>query len=221
MDKFKFDPGGYLICRSRRFMFVVIAKNASTSLKRLVHSLDYPGQEPLSETEAIHEFFGYSFDGKTRIPLTSTEPPEAAECTRFAVYRDPVERFLSVYNDKASPERLAGKAVRKYFASCGVIDSDIDTFLHFTESELQKSDPLLQDEHLRLQSSFYEPGNVDWIVPIEGLDSFLMKHLDIDTGRRYNKSGQTTQLTESQRNILNVLYKNDYDIRNAVNFYKP
>ena len=221
MDKFKFDPGGFMICKSRRFMFVVIAKNASTSLKRLVHSLDYPGQEPLFDTEAIHEFFGYSLDGKTRIPLISNERPATHEYTRFAVYRDPVERFLSVYNDKVSPARSAGKAVRKYFASCGVIDSDIDTFLCFTENELQKSDPLLQDEHLRPQSSFYEPENVDWVVPIESLDSFLMKHLDIDTGSRYNKSGQTTHLTEAQLNILNTLYKDDYDILKAENFYKP
>ena len=69
--EFKFDPGGFIVCQSRRSMFVVIAKNASTSLKRLVHSLDYLEHEALIDTEAIHEFFGYSFENHARIPLTT------------------------------------------------------------------------------------------------------------------------------------------------------
>ena len=79
----------------------------------------------------------------------------------------------------------------------------------------------MQDEHLRPQSFFYEPEDVDWVVPLENLDSFLMKHLDIDTGYRYNKSIQITYLTESQRNMIKTLYRSDYEILNAENLYRP
>jgi len=202
-------------------MFVVIAKNASTSLKRMVHMLDYPEQERLSETEDIHRFFGYSIDGKARIPLTSATQPATSEYTRFAIYRDPVERFLSVYNDKVSPTRSPGKAFRQYFAAHGVIDSDINTFLQFTERELQKSDPLLQDEHLRPQSFFYDPRILDWVVPIDYLDAFLMEQLNIDTGRRFNKSGHALSLTRKQTDKLTSIYKDDFDILNAANLYHP
>ena len=61
-EAFRFDPGGYIICESKRFMFVVIAKNATTTLKRLVHSLDHPGDNPIQDTEKVRSagfFFRY------------------------------------------------------------------------------------------------------------------------------------------------------------------
>ena len=202
-------------------MFVVIAKNASTTLKRLVHSLDYPEHEPLTGTEAIHEFFGYSFDNQARVPLTASSKSCASGYTTFAVYRDPVERFLSIYYDKVSPTRSPDKSLRGYFSTNGLIDADMETFIRFTEQELQKDSPLLQDEHLRRQSSFYDPSSVDLIVPLEKLDSFLIEHLNIDTGRHFNKSGHTTTLPRKQRDMLITLYKDDYKLLDAENLYCP
>jgi hypothetical protein len=220
---FEFDPGGFLVCHSKQFMFVVIAKNASTTLKRLVHSLDYPEHKSISDTEEIHEFFGYSYDNKLRVPLTESNIYHSSRYTRFAVYRDPVERFLSVYYDKVSPLRSSGKPVRKYFSASGIIDADIDTFLDFTEMELQKENSLLQDEHLRRQSSFYEPSNVDFIVPLEELNTFLIEHLDINTSGYFNKSSRSasTRITEKQKEILELLYKDDYELLKAMNVYYP
>ena len=77
------------------------------------------------------------------MPLTESTISHSARYTRFAVYRDPVERFLSVYYDKVSPLRSPGKPVRKDFSASGIIDADIDTFLDFTEMELQKENSLL------------------------------------------------------------------------------
>ena len=204
-------------------MFVVIAKNASTTLKRLVHSLDYPEHEPISDTEEIHEFFGYSYDNKVRMPLTESSKYRSSRYIKFAVYRDPVERFLSVYCDKVSPLRSPGKPVRKYFSVSGIIDADIDTFLDFTGVELKKDNSLLQDEHLRRQSSFYEPSSVDFIVPLERLNSFLIEHLDINTSGYFNKSSRTVSvnLTGKQKVILESLYKDDYELLKAINIYKP
>jgi hypothetical protein len=220
---FEFDPGGFLLCNSKKFMFVVIAKNASTTLKRLIYSLDYPDAGPISDTEETHEYFGYSYDNKVRIPLTESSKYSSSRYLRFAIYRDPVERFLSVYYDKVSPLRSPGKPVRKYFAENGVINADIDKFLAFTERELQKENWLLQDEHLRCQSSFYEPSSVDFIVPLERLNSFLNEHLGIKGSRYFNKSSYSasTSLHVKQKEILEYLYRDDYELVKAMNIYQP
>jgi hypothetical protein len=202
-------------------MFVVIAKNASTTLKRLVYEVDYPDRGPIKDTEGIHEFFGYSKCGKSRVPLVDGSKYHASGYLRFAVYRDPVERFLSVYYDKVSPLREKNKPVRKYFALSNVIGVSIDTFIDFTEKELAKEDPMDQDEHLRCQSACYEPSSVDFIVPIEQLDLFLLDELGIETKGAFNrsKSGAVTKLNQLQKGRVESLYAKDYTLLNAKNCY--
>lgn len=204
-------------------MFVVIAKNASTTLKRLVYELDYPGMDPITDTEEIHDFFGYSQHGKSRVSLVDGPRYHALGYLRFAVYRDPLERFLSVYYDKVSPRRDKSKPVRKYFSLSSVIDVDIDTFIDFAQEELVKEDPLHQDEHLRRQSAFYEPSSVDFIVPIEGLDLFLFEELGIRTRGAFNKSksNMTTKLNALQRSRVESIYAQDYVLLQAKNAYLP
>lgn len=218
-----FDQGGFIVCHSRRFMFVVIAKNASTTLKRLVYEFDYPGMDPITDTEEIHEFFGYSQCGKSRAPLVDGPKYHALGYLRFAVYRDPVERFLSVYYDKVSPRRDKSKTVRKYFSFRSVIDVDIDTFIDFAQEELAKEVPLYQDEHLRRQTAFYEPSCVDFIVPIEWLDLFLFEELGIGTRGAFNKSKNdaVTKLNALQKSRVESIYDQDYVLLQAKNAYLP
>ena len=204
-------------------MFVVIAKNASTTLKRLVYSLDHPAAEPITDTEKVHECFGYSYDGEVRIPLTDGEKYGTSVYIKFAVYRNPVERFLSVYYDKVSPQRSSQNVARRYFSDCGVIGSNLDTFIEFTERELKKDSSLLQDEHLRRQSAFYHPSNVDYIVPIEVLNTFLHERLGINIREYSNRSSRSEHsiLTVTQKDQIKALYKDDYDLLMAGNVYQP
>jgi hypothetical protein len=220
---FEFDPGGFLICHSKRFMFVVIAKNASTTLKRLVYALDHPEAVPLADTEEVHEYFGYSFDSEVRIPLADGKNYHSSKYLKFAVYRNPIDRFLSVYYDKVSPQRSSQTVVRTYFSKCHIIDSDLDTFIKFTEKELKKDNTLLQDEHLRRQASFYNPSSVDYIVPIEGLDTFLIERLGIKKRGYLNRSvrAKHSTVTVKQKGLLESLYKEDYDLLKAGNIYQP
>ena len=104
-----------------------------------------------------------------------------------------------------------------------MIDADIDTFLKFTRVELKKNDVLLQDEHLRRQSSFYKPVNVDFIVPLESLDSFLTEHLSVNTSGYFNRSipAKASRVSEKQQYELELLYREDYELLKSMNIYSP
>jgi hypothetical protein len=198
----------------------VIAKNASTTLKQLVYSLDYPDRKPPADTDAIHDAFGYRLDNKTRISLKDASQPSFADYTKFAVFREPADRLLSVYYDKVSPNRAPGKPVRKYFFQQEILDSDIDAFLSFTERELGKPDSLQQDEHLRRQASFYSASSVDHIVPLRLLHSFLDQHLGLGVEIFSNTSARPPVfLTKHQEGVIKALYHTDYKLLECANVY--
>lgn len=87
---------------------------------------------------------------------------------KFAVWRDPVERLVSCYKFFCLE-----KENRYYFRYLDLYgDNSFDRFMEFVRFELGKTNPLYQDEHIRRQSDYYSPEDVDYIVPIKFLNRF-------------------------------------------------
>lgn len=162
----------FCIMEEYRAAFVVISKNAVTTLKNITI---YAKEGAIPEDEfATHDYIGYSPYNGFLVPVDEMPPYEAlyGKYLKFAVWRDPVKRLVSVYRCF-----MLEKARRVYFNYLGLYTNpSFERFMQFVEFELQKENPLYQDEHIRRQSDYYSKEDVDYIVPVEELDDFLIAH---------------------------------------------
>lgn len=193
--------------------FVCISKNASTYLKNIsIYTKE--GDMQLSENE-IHNRVGYSPQNGYLIPVSEISRYEDTygKLLKFAVWRDPVERLISSYK-----WFLLEKNWRVYFNWLSLYeDKSFERFLTFVEFELGKSNPKMQDEHIRRQVDYYNVLDVDYIIHIDELNDFLVQNgipiLD-------NKNNQTRKdkvvITPSQINKIKKMYRDDYSLLNHV-----
>jgi len=203
-------PNFFFVCESRRFLFISISKNACTTLKHLSYELDTGHPFACVDPWEIHDHFGYApvpgciIDRRDRAQLA-----QLADYTRFVVYRDPTERFLSAYADKVQP----GSVGADFFVKSGLIGLPLDPFLDVVQEVLSLRDPLLIDEHLRPQHLCFEPADVDFVVPIQHLTRFLEERFGVAPKRRFN-AGRTPppEATAHQRERIRDLYHRDYEI---------
>lgn len=188
--------------------FVIIAKNASSHLKNLLaYSLYgfYPNQND------VHSLVGYDDSSTYLCPVSKMQENENefGKILKFAVWRDPVERLVSCYK-----YFCLEKANNFYFRYLDLYnDNSFDRFMEFVRFELSKSNPFYQDEHIRRQSDYYRPEDVDYIVPIYKLNQFLeeygvpvFKKSVIETSAKF----QLTDLNHIEE--IKELYKTDYEI---------
>lgn len=203
-------PNLFFVCESRRFLFLSISKNACTTIKHLIYELDTGHPFACEDPWEIHDQMGYAavpgrvIDRRDRAQLAAL-----ADCTRFTVYRDPVERLLSAYADKIPP----GSVGADYFVKRGLVGMALDPFLDVVEQVLSLSDPLLMDEHLRPQHLCFAPGDVEFVVPIEHLTRFLAQRFGARPTRRFNAGrAKPPEISARQRDRIRELYHRDYEI---------
>ncbi|WP_455592710.1 sulfotransferase family 2 domain-containing protein [Bacteroides sp.] len=200
----------FCIIEKYRVAFVVISKNAVTTLKNIAIYAKLGG---VPEYENLtHEYIGYTPANGFLIPISEMPAYEAkhGKHLKFAVWRDPMERLVSVYRCF-----VLQQARRNYFLYLGLYkDNSFERFMQFVEFELQKVDPLYQDEHIRRQSDYYSPEDVDYIVPVEKLDQFLEEHGLPTLEEKSNESFLPFKL-ENEEYIKQIKewYKLDYEIK--------
>lgn len=203
----------FCIIEKYRAAFVVIAKNAVTTLKNIAIYAKLGG---IPKYENItHDYIGYTPANGFLVPISEMPAYEAnhGKYLKFTVWRDPVERLVSTYRCF-----ILQQAKRYYFIYLGLYkDNSFERFMQFVEFELQKTDPLYQDEHIRKQSDYYSPEDVDYVVPVEKLDQFLKEHgLPILDGKS-NESFIPFKLeNEEYIEKIKEWYKRDYQI--ALNY---
>ncbi len=188
--------GNYYLLNARRgWACVCVSKNACTSLKKA--ALVDAGIAA-DDKAAIHDGIGYCDLSPFLRPVSSGKPPGYAS---FAVWRDPVERFLSTYVHFA-----IDRSYQRNFAT--VADLDLDGWIAYTESMLSGL-PMDHDEHLRRQSDYYSPQDVDLILPIWALNRYFA---DQGWGQlaRINASSCCYDASSSQRERIRRLYEQDY-----------
>jgi len=207
---------GAIPCYSKKFLFIHLPKNGVSSLKKIVAKLD-DGKE--LKGLAIHDYFGYKNEGNKRIETSEIDDQRFDSFVKFAVYRDPVERLISLYLDKVSPLRNKEKVNRRYFESVNLIGVNFSSFFRFTKRELKKQ-IAFQDEHIRKQSDNYKPEDVDYIVPIKHLNCFMKDVVKVEIPKKENKSNPA-EIPIRFISKIEKLYKEDYKLLDASNVYKP
>lgn len=199
----------FCIIEKYRVAFVVISKNAVTTLKNIAIYAKL-GVVPDDET-ITHAYIGYTPANGFLVPVSEMSAYEVkhGRCLKFAVWRDPVERLVSTYR-----WFVLQKAKRYYFLYLGLYqDTSFERFMQFVKFELEKSNPLYQDEHIRKQSSYYSPEDVDYIVPIEKLDQFLNEHGIPILDEKSNESSLPFVLEDEQLAAkIKEWYQPDYKI---------
>jgi hypothetical protein len=133
---------------------------------------------------------------------------------KFVVYRDPVERFISVYKFF-----ILGRKHYRYFKYAGLYhDNSFERFIEFAEFELKKGSPIYQDKHIRRQVDCYHPSEVDYIVSLEKLNQFLREQnipIGPPIGSRKINETNINFASPSQKLLDKVkdLYREDYKIK--------
>ena len=117
---------------------------------------------------------------------------------KFAVYRDPLERFNSACH-------FPGYDAKKV----------MEEFTNYTYE-----DGVCKDQHMRRQSDFYKPEDVDYIVKLSDLNDFLKVVFDDDVTIKRKVEHPVFKdvdmtLTESEQEALKNYYIKDWDIEKS------
>ena len=177
-------PNLFFLSHRHRFMFLAISKNASTSLKQILCREEF-GEDGFEQKKGIHRYWGFRPRPGRSIDRRDAEGLRAyADYTRFAVYRDPVSRFLSVYHNKVlySPDE------HPFYVGHRLEGMSLDPFIEVVEEILKIENPLHMDEHLRPQALCFEPDEVDYIVLMAHLEDFLETQFGIKPGPPSNST---------------------------------
>lgn len=207
-DNTNFIPAsGYV--EINHYNFVIIPKNACTTLMALSFKLENQSFNKIHNEVHINNKLLKGFSVNNAYP-------------KVAIYRDPIERFISIYNNRDKHENR-----------CWGNISNIGDFINFAKAEQEKSICKTYksngcDEHFIPQYKFYNLKDIDIIVQLKDLNSFIKEKLHIINPINKNKSNGTlekSQLTVNQiKEIINI-YKKDYilfdDIVKSDKLYKP
>lgn len=193
--------------------FVAISKNAVTYLRSL--AIYAKTGYIIKEEDTIHEWTGNNPSNGYLYPIADYKQNRGKNIIKFAVWRDPVERLVSCYK-----YFCLERWYRHYFYYLDLYkDPSFDHFMQFVRFELGKSDPLSQDEHIRKQTDFYSSSDIDFIVPIHKLNTFLENYNIplIDTAK--NSTHIKFQLKDEEYlNEIRHLYRDDYELPRLANF---
>lgn len=193
--------------------FVAISKNAITYLQSI--AIYAKTGYILREEDRVHETIGGDPRNGFLSPYNTYKQTRGKEVIKFAVWRDPVERLVSCYK-----YFCLERWYRYYFHYLDLYrEPSFDHFMQFVRFELGKSNPLFQDEHIRRQTDFYTPADVDFIVPIKKLDAFLQSY-NVPIGHAVKNSTHIDFKLDNEEYIHEIreLYKADYEIPKSVNF---
>ncbi|MCL2651250.1 MAG: sulfotransferase family protein [Candidatus Azobacteroides sp.] len=192
-----------------RAAFVVIPKNGITFLKKL--AIYFKTDEIIENSnDEVHKFMGYR-NSQYLVPASqmSQYEKENGRMLKFAVWRDPVERFISCYK-----YFCLERSYHLYFHFLDLYQNSFEYYMKFVELELSKNNPLYQDDHLRRQSDFYKPDEVDYIVPIHKLNQFLTEKEIPLIEEKANATSVKFELDLSKwEEKIKELYQADYNIK--------
>ncbi len=190
----------WLLNRRRRWAAVCISKCGCSTLK--YHAVaDNTEEDPaqLSHNQ-LHDRVGYVAN-RLLTPVTASAPDGFV---RFAVWRDPVERFLSVIKNFGPQGHVRGS-----FAALPHLD--VSAWIDFTLAELKKP-TLRQDEHLRRQADYFDAAQIDVLVQLSSLSPWLRSSFGHPAITRNPSASRTLELHESQRRTLRTLYRSDAEL---------
>ncbi|NOQ64220.1 MAG: glycosyltransferase [Methyloprofundus sp.] len=203
-------PNLFFLSHKHQLMFLGLSKNASSSLKQLFQQEEF-GTTAQTDSLAPHKFWGWTAQPGRSIEVGDTKSLEIySSYRRFAVYRDPLSRFLSAYHNKV----IYASSPHPFYIDNRLEGMGLDHFINVTAEILKIENPLHIDEHLRPQAWCYQPDDVDYIVPIKKLSQFLLTEFGIQMGTEQNKTTlPKITPTDEQCDRIRKLYQCDYAIK--------
>ena len=193
--------------------FVAISKNAVTYLRSI--AIYAKTGYIIREEDKVHEWTGADPTNGYLYPIDTYKQTRGKDVVKFAVWRDPVERLISCYK-----YFCLERWMRNYFYYLDLYNEpSFEHFMQFVRFELGKNNPISHDEHVRRQSDFYSPSDVDFIIPIQKLDAFLQDYNVPLKDTAKNSTHIKFQLNnEKYINEIRELYKEDYEIPKLSHF---
>ena len=155
----------FLVDHKSNHKFVNVAKCGVTTIKQVIAEHEGIKYQTVHD---LHKVFGTHSDKKLAVRIDQDLMGD--DYRRVAVWRDPVQRFMSWYRDKVL------KPKQPYvFQTALAVQHDEERLLEFVKFELNKVDPEWMDEHLRPQSDYYQAQNIDLVVELKDLNRYLKK----------------------------------------------
>jgi len=115
-----------IVCEQAKVVYIAVPKVACTSLKVFFYEINNRVNWPSHRLShaLVHGYPGYATPDYKAERLQNF-----TDYSKVAVIRDPVERVISAYKDKARPVVLEGKGLKKPLAEAGLpTDPDPTTF---------------------------------------------------------------------------------------------
>lgn len=196
-----FGRNVFIVNHKRQHKFVSIAKGGITTLK---HVTAIDDGIKVNDKKQIHSNYPSIPDGKRVVAIGDNK---FDKYTKVAIYRDPTSRFLSWYNDKIM------HVYQPYLIKLGFLqDNSLERTFEFLNFELGKTEPEWIEEHVRPQSKIYSPKDIDKLVQMSDIDSYVSS-IGSTTVKNTNKSKKSlTELPKWAEQELKKLYKDDYQL---------
>lgn len=173
-----------------------IPKNGSTLIKALISGSK-------GDNEDIHnKSIGYIIDNVHTFDSSSFKLPG----TKVAIYRNPIDRFVSVYTDKVlnpNPKTSLCNVLKEH--RIRTLQNLIDYVRNYNGA---------WDRHLKPQYLFLEQSvPVDYIVKLEDLNDWILKYTEYTP---FLANASKVSYTPSKREVEQIkeLYKEDFNILN-------
>ena len=203
------------------YMFAIICKNACSYIKYItllnnnieisnnnLTSSDYHGKF-IKSNLAYHEKDKDYCTGKT-INGNNSKEFDPSNYKMIYIWRDPFERFISLYNDKIKNDLWFS------YKNAGINKNiSFEDFLSFAEYNITNSNGLIE-EHIRPQSDYYGT-KIDYVVPINNLKSFILEKNISNDISLINSYKHSIEEYNKYRDRIYKLYERDLDI---LNIYK-
>lgn len=187
----------------------IIFKNGFSTLGAV--SYEYHTNIKLDKHENVHSNIWEKYIFRCRRPNTKL----------FIVYRDPFERFVSLYKDMVSGSTRHSDLNFLYNKDTKVIQLNFIKYFVFANGGNYD-----KDEHTKRITDLYdknELNDVDLIVDIKDLSTFIKNELGMDhINRNVSKDNMDISMFMRYKNIICNYYKPDYDFYelNKHKFYK-
>lgn len=177
----------------KRICYAYIRKNGCSSFKA---ALGYAPDTRISEIARSHKARWYHHHDAT-----------------IFVWRDPLERVVSLYRNKILDGRGAEDLVARYLAVMGEAPSSFSRFLEFAS--------LGGDPHCLPQAHHLRPIVYTHAIPLYGLHDAMHHLVGPNAARpflhRFNRSRPTqVEVTEADRKFIRQIYAADYEMLNRI-----
>ena len=175
-----------------------ICKNCSSTIKSLILGV-YNRQNELH-----NKLFNYTIDYKIKFPVDYK-----VNGIKVAVWRDPVERCVSVYTDKVLNYEENTKLCKELKSANVKTFSDLLEYIKVHKTE---------DGHIDSQSNTIGNVKLDYLIPMHLFNKWLRKETNY-TPIIANRYLYTYKPTEKEIQTVKEIYKEDYSLLDRFKIY--